>query len=72
MEQIIFVCVCAQVVYFTATFPYLLLFIILIRGVTLPGARQGLAYYLTPDFSRITDPDVRINCQTEVTVMCET
>ena len=48
-----------QVVYFTATFPYLLLFIIFIRGVTLPGAGEGLRYYLTPDFSKIADPQVR-------------
>lgn len=56
------VCVCPQVVYFTATFPYLLLVILFIRGVTLPGASEGLKYYLIPDISKITEPDVRINC----------
>lgn len=50
---------CFQVVYFTATFPYLLLFIIFIRGVTLPGAGQGLRFYLTPDFSKLANPSVR-------------
>lgn len=50
--------VCYQVVYFTATFPYLLLFIIFIRGVTLPGAGEGLRFYLTPDLSRLADPNV--------------
>lgn len=42
-----------QVVYFTATFPYLMLFILLIRGVTLPGAMNGIKYYLYPDISKI-------------------
>lgn len=55
--------VCPQVVYFTASFPYLLLFIIFIRGVTLPGAWEGLRYYLTPDISMIARPEVRINCE---------
>lgn len=57
------VCVCPQVVYFTASFPYLLLLIVFIRGVTLPGAWEGLRYYLTPDIRMITKPDVRINCE---------
>lgn len=47
-----------QVVYFTATAPYLLLTAILIRGVTLPGAADGIKFYLTPDLSRLGDGQV--------------
>lgn len=50
-----------QVVYFTALFPYLVLFIFLIRGATLEGAGEGVLFYLKPDFSRLTDPKVRNN-----------
>lgn len=47
-----------QVVYFTATFPFIVLFILLIRGLTLTGAGDGILFYLKPDFSRLADPQV--------------
>ena len=47
-----------QVVYFTATFPYVMLVILLIRGLSLPGALQGVQFYLLPEPSRLTDPQV--------------
>jgi len=33
---------------------FLLIFVVVIRSVTLPGAAEGLTYYLKPDFSKIT------------------
>ena len=53
-----------QVVYFTATFPYLMLVILLVRGVTLPGAYEGIIYYLKPDLLRLKDPQVGISLGT--------
>lgn len=48
-----------QVVYFTATFPYVVLVILLIRGVTLPGAGAGIWYFITPKWEKLTDATVR-------------
>ena len=44
--------------YFTATFPYVVLFALFVRGVTLEGASKGLTVLFTPDFARLADPIV--------------
>lgn len=49
-----------QVVYFTALFPYVLLIVLLIRGLTLDGAADGIAYYLSPKMDRLADSGVSI------------
>ncbi|KAK7111434.1 sodium- and chloride-dependent glycine transporter 1-like [Littorina saxatilis] len=47
-----------KVVYFTATVPYLILTVLLVRGAMLDGAAEGIYYYLTPDFSKLADANV--------------
>ncbi|KAF4112391.1 hypothetical protein G5714_007186 [Onychostoma macrolepis] len=55
-----------KAVYFTATFPYVMLLILLLRGVTLPGAINGIHYYMYPDLTRLADPQVWMDAGTQV------
>ena len=59
----------AQVALFTAIFPYLVL-PVLGRGVTLPGARLGLQYYLTPSWSKLASPTVWIAAASQIFYSC--
>ncbi|XP_006628207.3 sodium-dependent proline transporter [Lepisosteus oculatus] len=47
-----------KVVYVTATFPYFVLIVLIIRGATLEGSLQGVAFYLTPDWERLASAQV--------------
>lgn len=55
-----------KVVWVTALAPYVVLIILLIRGVSLPGADEGIRYYLTPEWSKLQNSKVRqkfeLNC----------
>ena len=52
-----------QAVYFTTTFSYVILTVLLIRGVTLPGSAEGLIFYLKPDWEKLKQLRVRTECK---------
>ncbi|XP_039607910.1 sodium- and chloride-dependent GABA transporter 2-like isoform X1 [Polypterus senegalus] len=55
-----------KVVYFTVSFIYIMLIILLVRGLTLPGAKDGIIYYLYPEPSRLADPQVWMEAGTQI------
>ncbi|XP_017371434.1 sodium-dependent dopamine transporter [Cebus imitator] len=55
-----------KVVWITATMPYVVLAALLLRGVTLPGAIDGIRAYLSVDFYRLCEASVWIDAATQV------
>ena len=46
--------------------PWLMLLVLIIRGVTLHGAGTGLNFYLAPDFSQLLDPNVWVGAYGQI------
>ncbi|ESO97939.1 hypothetical protein LOTGIDRAFT_104270 [Lottia gigantea] len=55
-----------KAVWVTAIAPFVILFALLIRGVTLPGAEIGLLYYIRPDFTRLLTVQVWLDAAAQV------
>merc|ERR1712038_314266 len=55
-----------KVVYFTAIFPFVVLIILFIFGLTLEGASKGIAYYLEPDLDKLSDVKVWKEAATQI------
>ncbi|CAG5056600.1 unnamed protein product [Parnassius apollo] len=69
---LVYLCICngvksvGKIVYFTVLFPYVVLFALFIRGVTLPGAAQGILYFILPDWSQLKNAKVWADAATQI------
>nr|QRN45426.1 sodium- and chloride-dependent GABA transporter ine [Carausius morosus] len=50
-----------KVLYFTATFPYVLIVAFLVRALTLEGAQRGLRYFFQPKWNLLADSKVWVH-----------
>ncbi|CAD5114513.1 DgyrCDS3637 [Dimorphilus gyrociliatus] len=61
---IVFICLSkgiktsGKATYVTSTFPYVILIILLIRGLTLEGSMEGIKYYVLPDWKQLASAKV--------------
>ncbi|XP_072015113.1 sodium- and chloride-dependent glycine transporter 1-like [Amphiura filiformis] len=55
-----------KVVYFTATFPYVILVILFIRGLTLPGALKGIKFFLEPRWHHVLKAQVWLDAAVQI------
>ncbi|KAF5888655.1 sodium- and chloride-dependent creatine transporter 1, partial [Clarias magur] len=55
-----------KIAYFTVVFRSIILIIFLVRTAVLPGAYDGIVYYLKPDWSKIREAQVWIDAGTQV------
>ncbi|EEB18169.1 sodium- and chloride-dependent transporter, putative [Pediculus humanus corporis] len=55
-----------KVVYFTSMFPYIVLTIFFVRGITLKGSGAGLMHMYTPKVEKLSDPTVWMDAATQV------
>ncbi|XP_014481619.1 PREDICTED: sodium- and chloride-dependent GABA transporter 1-like [Dinoponera quadriceps] len=55
-----------KIIWFSALFPYVVLFILLGRAVTLEGSYDGLLYYVTPRWEELLTPGPWIDGATQI------
>ncbi|XP_055372891.1 sodium-dependent nutrient amino acid transporter 1 [Condylostylus longicornis] len=52
--------------YFLAIFPYVVMLVLLVRALTLPGAFNGVLYFINPQWDQLTNPKVWYAAVTQV------
>ncbi|XP_006756741.2 PREDICTED: sodium-dependent serotonin transporter [Myotis davidii] len=55
-----------KVVWVTATFPYIVLVVLLVRGATLPGAWRGVLFYLKPNWQKLLETEVWVAAASQI------
>lgn len=55
-----------KAVWVTALAPYVVLICLLFRGITLPGASEGIRYYLTPEWEKLKNTKVWIDAASQI------
>nr|AKN21427.1 slc6a-7 [Schmidtea mediterranea] len=55
-----------KVVYVTVLLPYVLLIVLLINGLMLPGAKNGIVRFITPNFSILAHTEVWIEAAVQI------
>ncbi|XP_066146284.1 sodium- and chloride-dependent GABA transporter ine-like isoform X2 [Euwallacea fornicatus] len=55
----------AKVRYFTATFPFVIILVLLIKSLTLEGADAGMRYFFKPKFEMLLDAKVWVNAASQ-------
>lgn len=55
-----------KVVYFTALFPYVILLALLINNVQLPGAMDGIRFFIIPEWNKLLDLEVWVNAAAQI------
>ncbi|XP_028277145.1 sodium- and chloride-dependent GABA transporter 1 isoform X3 [Parambassis ranga] len=55
-----------KVVYFTALFPYIILVSLLINNVQLPGASEGIYFFIVPEWEKLLSLEVWVNAAAQI------
>ncbi|XP_026228500.1 sodium- and chloride-dependent GABA transporter 1 isoform X1 [Anabas testudineus] len=55
-----------KVVYFTALFPYVILIALLINNTQLPGALEGITFFIVPEWDKLLSLEVWVNAAAQI------
>uniref|UniRef100_A0A7N8WHX5 Transporter n=1 Tax=Mastacembelus armatus TaxID=205130 RepID=A0A7N8WHX5_9TELE len=55
-----------KVVYFTAVFPYVILIALLVNNTQLPGALNGITFFIVPEWDKLLSVEVWVNAAAQI------